>query len=93
MKLYNLKIFFLIFFLSFSLSTEADTGKNLCIDENNKFFNDFSENVMPKTISIEIEKNKKWQKNNFKILTSKGTIEKKYKSYCLIVCFNPFVPR
>ena len=79
MKLYNLKIFFLIFFLSFSFSTKADISKNLCLDENNKFFNDFSENVMPKTISIEIKKNKKWQKDNFKILTSKGTIEKKYK--------------
>ena len=79
MKLYNLKIFFLIFFLSFSLSTEADTGKNLCIDENNKFFNDFSENVMPKKISIEIKKNKKWQKDNFKILISTGTIKKNIK--------------
>ena len=77
MKLYNLKIFFLIFFLSFSLSTEADTGKNLCLDENNKFFNDFSENVMPKKISIEIKKNKKWQKDNFKILIGSGTIKKK----------------
>ena len=79
MKLYNLKIFFLIFFLSFSLSTEADTDKNLCLDENNKFFNDFSENVMPKKISIEIKKNKKWQKDNFKILIGSGTIKKKYK--------------
>ena len=77
MKLYNLKIFFLIFFLSFSLSTEADTDKNLCLDENNKFFNDFSENVMPKKISIEIKKNKKWQKDNFKILIGSGTIKKK----------------
>ena len=79
MKLYNLKIFFLIFFLSFSLSTKADAGKNLCLDENNKFFNDFSKNVMPKKISIEIKKNKKWQKDNFKILISTGTIKKKYK--------------
>jgi hypothetical protein len=79
LKLYNLKIFVLIFSLSFSLFTKADTSESLCLDDKNKYFNNFSENIMPKKISIEIKKNKKWQKDNLKILTSLGTIKKEYK--------------
>ena len=77
MKLYNLKIFVLIFSLSFSFFTKVDTSENLCIDDKNKYFNNLSEDILPKKISIEIKKNKKWQKDNFKILIGSGTIKKK----------------
>ena len=79
MKLYNLKIFVLILSLSFSLFTKADTSENLCIDDKNKYLNNLSEDILPKKISIEIKKNKKWQKDNFKIFISSGTIKKEYK--------------
>jgi len=52
LKLYNLKIFVLILSLSFSLFTKADTSENLCLDDKNKYFNNFSENIMPKKISL-----------------------------------------
>ena len=91
MKLYNLKIFLLIFLLSLSFSTEANANENLCLDSKKNYFNNFSENTIPKNISIEIKKNKKWQKDNFKILVSTGTIKKKYKkrySATVVVLFQ-----
>ena len=76
LKLSKLKILFIILVILLSLPLKAENINTFCFENNNPKFNEI---VLPNKISINVNKNKKFQTNNLKIITSTDLIKKKYK--------------
>ena len=76
LKLSKLKILFIILAILLSSSLKAENNNTFCFKNDNPKFNKI---VLPNKISINVNKNKKFQTNNLKIITSTDLIKKKYK--------------
>jgi len=76
LKLSKLKILFIILVILLSLPLKAENINTFCFDNNNPRLNEIR---LPNKISINVNKNKKFQTNNLKIITSTDLIKKKYK--------------
>ena len=79
MKLFNFIILFIFFFIFSSNNLEAENNINPCL--NNKAINitAIEEDELPNKISVKINNNRKFVKNNLAILKSNTTIKKKFK--------------
>ena len=69
LKLSKLKILFIILAILLSSSLKAENNNTFCFKNDNPKFNKI---VLPNKISINVNKNKKFQINNLKIITKKN---------------------
>ena len=76
LKLSKLKILFIILAILLSLPLKAENINTLCLENNNSKFKEIE---LPNKISVKVNKNKTFQTNNLKIITSTDLIKKKYK--------------
>ena len=76
LKLFKIKILLTFFVILFSLPLKAENNKKPCFK--NTDFNT-NELELPYKISVKVNKNKTFQINNLKIITSEGLIKKRFK--------------
>jgi len=78
LKSFSLKNLFFFKFIFFLLIFAAKSENMNCMKIDANKTND-NENILPYKILVDVKNNRKFQKNNLKILTSNRTIKKKFK--------------
>ena len=76
LKLSKLKILFIILAILLSLPLKAENINTLCLENNNSKFKEIE---LPNKISVKVNKNKTFQTNNLKIITSTDLLKKNTK--------------
>jgi len=80
LKSFNFKLLVLFFFFFISLDLKAENNNKHCVKNSQNLKLDSDEKTLPYQISIEIDKNKKFQINNMNIIANSNTlINRKFK--------------